>query len=146
PVLSPEAMDVLMQYDWPGNVRELRNLIESMVVLATGHVIRPEDIPIDVRTGTGRPPLAPPVPIRTLRREPGDGPAPELEFVFRTLLQMRVDLEDLRREFEEFRRAHPELPGPVALPYPYPFVPPVGAPRAIEEADVHAPLDGDEDG
>src|SRR5690606_22513654 len=116
------------------------------VVLSTGHVIRPEDIPIEVRTDTGRPRATLPVPIRTLRREPGDGPAPELEFVFRTLPQLRVDLEDLRRDFEEFRRAHPELPGPVALPYPYPFVPPVGAPRAIEEADVRAAMDGDEDG
>src|SRR5690606_32836403 len=146
PVLSPEAMDVLMQYDWPGHVRELRNLTESMVVLSTGHVVRPEDIPIEVRTDTGRPRVTLPVPIRTLRRESGDGPTPELEFVFRTLLQMRVDLEDLRREFEEFRRAHPELPGPVALPYPYPFAPPVAAPRAIEEADVHAATDGDDDG
>ena len=144
PVLSPEAMGVLMQYDWPGNVRELRNLVESMVVLASGQVIRPEDIPIDVRTDAGRPRVTLPVPVQAPRREPGAGPTPELEFVFRTLLQMRVDLEDLRRDFEEFRRAHPELPGPVALPYPYPFAPPVPAPRAIEEADFQPAADEDE--
>jgi len=147
PILSPEAMRVLMEYDWPGNVRELRNLIESMVVLSSGQVIRPEDIPIEIRADAGRPRVTLPVPVHAPRREPGSSPSPELEFVFRTLLQLRVDLEDLRREFEEFRRAHPELPGPVPLPYPYPYVPPaVAAPRAIEEAEFQPAADGDEVG
>ena len=30
---TPEAMDVLMQYDWPGNVRELSNVVERLVIL-----------------------------------------------------------------------------------------------------------------
>lgn len=145
PIISPEAMRLLMEYDWPGNIRELRNLIESMVVLSGGQVIRPEDIPVEIRTNASRPRVTLPVPAHAPRREPGSGPTPELEFVFRTLLQLRVDLEDLRREFEEFRRAHPELPGPVPLPYPYPYVPPaVAAPRAIEEAEFHPAGDGDE--
>jgi DNA-binding NtrC family response regulator len=29
---------------------------------------------------------------------------PELEFVFRTLVDLRVDMDDLRREFEAYRR------------------------------------------
>ncbi|HZG44046.1 MAG TPA: sigma-54 dependent transcriptional regulator, partial [Longimicrobium sp.] len=47
--IDPEALEILVNYDWPGNVRELKNLIESMVVLAPGRVIRPEDIPPEVR-------------------------------------------------------------------------------------------------
>ncbi|HEY0728684.1 MAG TPA: sigma-54 dependent transcriptional regulator, partial [Pyrinomonadaceae bacterium] len=43
--ISTEAMTLLMRYEWPGNVRELKNLIESMVVLAPGRVIQPQDIP-----------------------------------------------------------------------------------------------------
>ncbi|HEY8469825.1 MAG TPA: sigma-54 dependent transcriptional regulator [Longimicrobiales bacterium] len=146
PIISPEAMAVFLEYDWPGNVRELRNLVESMVVLASGQVIRPEDIPLPVRRGDGRPRPALPVPVPPApRREGGTGPGPELEFVFRTLLQMRVDLEELRREFEEFRRNHPELPGPVALPYPYPYAPPTPAPpRAIEEAEIQGAHEEDE--
>ena len=53
PGISPEAMEVLAAYAWPGNIRELRNLVESMVVLAPNRVIRPEDIPEDVRRGKG---------------------------------------------------------------------------------------------
>ena len=34
--LTPEALDLMMDYDWPGNVRELENVIERAVVLSTG--------------------------------------------------------------------------------------------------------------
>ncbi|HEY7057510.1 MAG TPA: sigma-54 dependent transcriptional regulator, partial [Vicinamibacterales bacterium] len=34
--LSPEALDLLFEYDWPGNVRELENVIERAVVLSSG--------------------------------------------------------------------------------------------------------------
>lgn len=43
--VSPEAMEMLVNYDWPGNVRELENLIERLVILADGQVIRPQDLP-----------------------------------------------------------------------------------------------------
>src|SRR5438093_8744841 len=43
--ISPEAIDCLMGYDWPGNVRELQNAVERAVVLGSGDVIRPEDLP-----------------------------------------------------------------------------------------------------
>jgi len=40
-----EALELLMTYDWPGNVRELENLIERLVILRGGSVIRPSDLP-----------------------------------------------------------------------------------------------------
>jgi Nif-specific regulatory protein len=43
--LSEEAMACLIQYDWPGNVRELENAIERAVVLGSGNVVLPEDLP-----------------------------------------------------------------------------------------------------
>lgn len=47
--MSPEALDLLSDYDWPGNVRELENVIERAVVLCTGARIGPELIPEHVR-------------------------------------------------------------------------------------------------
>ena len=47
--LSPEALDLLMEYDWPGNVRELENVIERAVVLCTGTRIGPDLVPEHVR-------------------------------------------------------------------------------------------------
>lgn len=149
--LSPDALTILMEYDWPGNVRELRNLVESMVVLAPGRTIRPEDIPPEVRMGTG-PRRQLPVPVPRQSRREGEGPSPELEFIFRTLLQLRIDVEDLRKEFEEFRRSHPELPaGAPSYPYPYPsypYVPSglVAGPTGIEVASVSQPNAAEDDG
>jgi two-component system response regulator HydG len=44
PVLSREAIDILVTHQWPGNVRELENCLTRAVVLASGDVIRPEHI------------------------------------------------------------------------------------------------------
>jgi two-component system response regulator PilR (NtrC family) len=51
--VTPEAMQVLMDYDWPGNVRELENVIERGVVLATGPTIGKELVPEQVRSSPG---------------------------------------------------------------------------------------------
>ncbi|MBD3309033.1 PAS domain S-box protein, partial [candidate division KSB3 bacterium] len=42
---SQGALDMLMQYDWFGNVRELENVIERAVVMASGPVITPAELP-----------------------------------------------------------------------------------------------------
>jgi DNA-binding NtrC family response regulator len=107
--ISPDAMSILIGYDWPGNVRELKNLIESMVVLAPGRIIRPEDIPPDIRDARGRSRLLP-VPITRPSTVEGGAPSPELEFIFHTLMQLRIDVEDLRRQFDDYRRTRTELP------------------------------------
>ncbi len=38
--LSPEALGSLTRYRWPGNVRELRNVIERLMIMVPGDVIR----------------------------------------------------------------------------------------------------------
>jgi len=43
--VTPEAMNILMDYHWPGNVRELENLIERAIVLTQSQIIREEDLP-----------------------------------------------------------------------------------------------------
>ncbi len=47
--LTPEALDLLTDYDWPGNVRELENVIERAVVLTTGPTIGEDLVPEHVR-------------------------------------------------------------------------------------------------
>jgi DNA-binding NtrC family response regulator len=136
-VISPEAMRILIDYAWPGNVREIRNLVESMVVLSAGTVIRPEDIPPEIRDGSAGRRLLPAPLARPADRQPGS-PPPELEFIFHTLLQLRMDVEDLRRQFEDYRSAHPELAVPAFTALGQPIAPPaayVGAPRYIEDVE-----------
>jgi DNA-binding NtrC family response regulator len=51
--VTPEALQILMDYDWPGNVRELENVIERGVVLSAGPHIGPELVPEHVRSSRG---------------------------------------------------------------------------------------------
>ncbi len=54
--ISPELMKRLEEYSWPGNIRELRNCVESMVVLSSGGVLTPEDLPEQLRNAATVPP------------------------------------------------------------------------------------------
>jgi two-component system, NtrC family, response regulator AtoC len=47
--ITPEAMQVLVNYHWPGNVRELQNIIERACALAKGTVLEAADIHLDLR-------------------------------------------------------------------------------------------------
>ncbi|HEV8266222.1 MAG TPA: sigma-54 dependent transcriptional regulator [Gemmatimonadales bacterium] len=96
--ITPEALQILVDADWPGNIRQLRNLIESMVVLAPEGEIRASDIPRDIRErmiggGAGLP-----------MRLPGamrDVAGQELEFILRSLVELKLQVEELRRRLEE---------------------------------------------
>jgi DNA-binding NtrC family response regulator len=103
--ISDDAMRILFEHSWPGNVRELRNLIESMVVLAPGRRIEAQDIPAEVRYPRSRGLLPAPIPRALTHAGEGESRAlrPELELVFRTLVNLRMDIDDLRRDFDRFR-------------------------------------------
>ena len=47
--ITPEAMQILVNYHWPGNVRELQNIIERACALAKSAVLKVEDIHLDTR-------------------------------------------------------------------------------------------------
>jgi DNA-binding NtrC family response regulator len=51
--VSPAATELLRRYDWPGNVRELRHAIERSLVLADADLIRPADLPEELRQAVG---------------------------------------------------------------------------------------------
>jgi len=131
--ISEEAMEILQNHHWPGNVRELQNLVESMVVMAPGREIQPADIPAEVReeSGAGLPVPVGPGSTAPTTRSGGDGLRPELEFVFRTLVNLRMDVDDLRQEFEAYR----EDGEPAERAEVEPFTRPPLAPAA-ESADA----------
>jgi len=60
--ITPQAMQMLVNYHWPGNVRELQNIIERACALSKGALLEAEDIHIDVRPskpGNGAPGFLP---------------------------------------------------------------------------------------
>src|SRR5437773_8608828 len=92
--ITPEALQILVDADWPGNIRQLRNLIESMVVLAPEGEIRADDIPRDIRErGRG-------LPMRLVGAT-RDVAGQELEFIFRSLVELKLQVEELRRRLED---------------------------------------------
>jgi Nif-specific regulatory protein len=84
--MSREFLDFLTVYDWPGNVRELQNLMERLVILTVGDVLRVEDLPeYMIRPGAGWiPPSLEPVVMPQLAAPGLDG--------------TRKSLRDLERE------------------------------------------------
>jgi DNA-binding NtrC family response regulator len=108
--ISGDALQLLVDYQWPGNVRQLRNLVESMVVLSPGHEIGPEDIPKEIREGS-----APgssrylPVAVGPLVRGRGGVEGRELEFIVRSLVELKLQVEEMRRRMDD------ERPGAAAV-------------------------------
>jgi DNA-binding NtrC family response regulator len=124
--ITAEAMQRLVEAPWPGNIRQLRNLIESMVVLAPGTEIRAADIPADILEGA---PTLLPVPVRGgPGRELG---SPELEFILRSLMDLRLQVEELRRRLDQ-------RPGPVQIiEVPESALTPIN----VETSDASPPAD-----
>src|SRR5881296_1223489 len=92
--ITPEALQILVDAEWPGNIRQLRNLIESMVVLAPEGEIRASDIPKDIREHGSM------LPMRLLGAT-RDVAGQELAFIFRSLVELKLQVEELRRRLEE---------------------------------------------
>ncbi|HYK09809.1 MAG TPA: sigma-54 dependent transcriptional regulator [Gemmatimonadales bacterium] len=120
--ITPEALQHLVDADWPGNVRQLRNLIESMVVLAPAGEIRASDIPADIREGAVRG-----LPMRVVG--PGREVAgQELQFILRSLVELKLQVEELRRRVDEQPARRVEVIE-------------VGPHGSIPAAEIEGPLD-----
>ncbi|MBY0522065.1 MAG: sigma-54 dependent transcriptional regulator [Gemmataceae bacterium] len=65
-LLTPEAIDVLLEHEWPGNVRELANVMEHAYIIAGGQSITPEHLPHHIRLGQ----TAAPPSTKTVRFDP----------------------------------------------------------------------------
>src|SRR4029453_16437497 len=74
------------------------NLIESMVVLAPGREIEASDIPREIREGGGSRFL--PVPLGPVLRGSVGAGGRELEFIVRSLIELKLQVEELRARMQ----------------------------------------------
>ena len=86
--LGADAADLLRRYNWPGNVRELRNVAEQAVVLIrqsplTAEAVRPYLRGVSAGAGLA---LA----------KPAGAEADDRGLLYRALLEMRVEMRELR--------------------------------------------------
>jgi DNA-binding NtrC family response regulator len=47
--VTPEAMELMMDYEWAGNVRELQNVIERAILISDGDLIKPIHLPMGMK-------------------------------------------------------------------------------------------------
>ncbi|MFV0139978.1 sigma-54 dependent transcriptional regulator [uncultured Empedobacter sp.] len=88
--LSPEAQNYIANYPWPGNVRQLRNFAEQVSVIEKERVISLEKI-IELLPNNSN--------MLTVTSKSKDGSSSdfiERELLFKVLLDMKKDLNDLR--------------------------------------------------
>ena len=52
-IVSPQAMQVLLQAPWRGNVRELRNAVERILIMSPGETIDVDDLPAGLGQALG---------------------------------------------------------------------------------------------
>jgi DNA-binding NtrC family response regulator len=50
--VTPEAMDLLLNFSWPGNIRQLENAIERACITASDGIITPKQLPLEPKTGS----------------------------------------------------------------------------------------------
>ena len=105
--ISSDALEILVEYGWPGNVRELRNLVESMVVLAPGREIGAADIPRSIREGGAARFL--PVHVGPVMRERAGVEGREVDFIVHSLVELKLQVEELRRQVADERSAREQL-------------------------------------
>ena len=60
--IDKKALKALEDYSWPGNVRQLRNIIEKMVVLASGEKLTIDDIPEEITASAVSETVSAPIP------------------------------------------------------------------------------------
>jgi len=106
--ITHEAMELLENYYWPGNVRELKQCIESTIVLADSNIIRPEDLPLKVKSPESNQALSP-IPLSGTKKEM------EKELILKTLEEeggnrtrtakrLGVSLRTLQTRLSEYKK------------------------------------------
>jgi DNA-binding NtrC family response regulator len=95
--ITDEAMEALKSYRFPGNVRELRNVVESMLVLERGKLLRVEDVRKYLKEYH-----EPAAEHRNLPAITGKSvEQAERELILRALFEIKADIIELTKKFAD---------------------------------------------
>ncbi len=78
--ITPQTLSLLVNYHWPWNVSELENLVQKLVISATGHKIIKGDIPLEYRVFSGKKPYGKAQAFLKVARDTF-----ERDFIYKTL-------------------------------------------------------------
>ena len=99
--LNDDAKELLESYHWPGNVRELRNVAEQAVVLLRQQEVTADDLRSSLRgvnESTSTKLMR--VEREEARNERGEGDARERELLYRAILEMRMEMRDMKDQLQ----------------------------------------------
>ena len=92
---TPEAINIMKEYNWPGNVRELKNTIESLLAINKGERIQEDMVVKYLKLDDSKDVFnnSLPVPINK------ESDAIERELILKQLLFLRQDVNELKQLF-----------------------------------------------
>ena len=47
-VFDSEVLEIFERYDWPGNIRELQNVVENMILMTDGNIVKKDTVPFNI--------------------------------------------------------------------------------------------------
>jgi DNA-binding NtrC family response regulator len=89
--LDGAARDLLRRYNWPGNVREMRNVAEQAAVLIRNDTATADDLRPFLRGVSAAQGLT-----LASKSASDEGEARERELIYRALMELRVELRDVK--------------------------------------------------
>ncbi len=98
--ISADALNILKRLHWSGNTRELRNMAETMVTLEKGDFITPDILKKYIPAALPEHKLLPISNNNALvyvDKKEEDKSNLELGLIFRTLLELKADVSDVKR-------------------------------------------------
>jgi two-component system nitrogen regulation response regulator GlnG len=90
--ISPEALELLEQYEWPGNVRELQSVIREALIVSAGSTILPDFLPAELHQAE----------VAEAEADSESSPMPEMAW---DALQAFVEAAVAKGETDVYRRA-----------------------------------------
>jgi DNA-binding NtrC family response regulator len=87
--IAVEAVRKMTLYTWPGNIRELRNLIDTLVVLASGDKINLNDVALHLGDNLVEEPLLLPIAAHKSKSEA------EREMIYASILALHRDVREI---------------------------------------------------
>jgi DNA-binding NtrC family response regulator len=95
---SPEANQLMKEYNWPGNIRELRNFVETSLILNKGDIVNSSYVGANLNIRSDSKNL--PVPLN----RPHD--QAERELIYRTLWALKIDIDEIKLMLSEMKGDH----------------------------------------
>lgn len=103
--LTDDAKEIMLHYKWPGNVRQLKNITEQISVLSSKREIDAQEllnyIPRDVES----------TQLATISKPEAHSYESERELLNKILLELRGNVNDLRRDLNNVRKQLEEVRG-----------------------------------